>query len=69
MAHEYKLTMIDQITNGYDAIVVAVAHQEYTKFETSYLDAITTEQPVIMDLKGVLDRKAIKALGMTYWRL
>ncbi len=69
IAHEYKLTMIDQITNGYDAIVVAVAHQEYTKFDTSYLDAITNEQPVIMDLKGVLDRKAIKALGMTYWRL
>ena len=69
MAHEYKLTMIDQITNGYDAIVVAVAHQEYTKFDTSYLESITNEQPVIMDLKGVLDRKAIKALGMTYWRL
>jgi UDP-N-acetyl-D-glucosamine/UDP-N-acetyl-D-galactosamine dehydrogenase len=69
IAHEYKLTMIDQITNGYDAIVVAVAHQEYTKFDTSYLESITNEQPVIMDLKGVLDRKAIKALGMTYWRL
>jgi UDP-N-acetyl-D-glucosamine/UDP-N-acetyl-D-galactosamine dehydrogenase len=68
MAHEYKLTMVDQITNGYDAVVVAVAHKEYIGFDVNYFENICTNDPIIMDLKGVLDRKSIEQ-RMTYWRL
>jgi UDP-N-acetyl-D-glucosamine/UDP-N-acetyl-D-galactosamine dehydrogenase len=68
IAHEYKLTMVDEISSGYDAVVVAVAHREYTSLPSDYFEKITTDQPVIMDLKGVLDREAIEKT-MTYWRL
>ncbi len=68
IAHEYKLTMTDEISNGYDAIIVAVAHREYMELDTAYFEKITNDQPVIMDLKGVLDRKEIEKT-MTYWRL
>jgi UDP-N-acetyl-D-glucosamine/UDP-N-acetyl-D-galactosamine dehydrogenase len=68
IAHEYKLTLIEQISNGYDAVVVAVSHREYQAFDLAYLESITTDEPVIMDLKGLLDRKEIES-KMTYWRL
>jgi UDP-N-acetyl-D-glucosamine/UDP-N-acetyl-D-galactosamine dehydrogenase len=68
IAHEYKLTMIDQITSGYDAIVIAVAHKEYTALTAEYFDKITTENPVMMDLKGILNKAEISKT-MTYWRL
>ncbi len=68
IAHEYKLTMIDQISNGYDAVIVAVAHREYVAMPVDYFTQITNESPIIMDLKGVLDRKVIEQT-MRYWRL
>ncbi|MCL4170447.1 UNVERIFIED_CONTAM: hypothetical protein GTU68_060649, partial [Idotea baltica] len=29
LAHEYKMTLVDQVSDDYDAIIVAVSHQEY----------------------------------------
>lgn len=68
IAHEYKLTLIDQISQGYDAVVVAVAHQEYRAFDIAYFKSITTPNAIIMDLKGVFDRTAMEQ-EFTYWRL
>jgi UDP-N-acetyl-D-glucosamine/UDP-N-acetyl-D-galactosamine dehydrogenase len=68
IAHEYKLTLIDQISQGYDAVVVAVAHQEYRAFDIAYFKSITTPNAILMDLKGVFDRTAMEQ-EFTYWRL
>jgi UDP-N-acetyl-D-glucosamine/UDP-N-acetyl-D-galactosamine dehydrogenase len=53
VAHEYKLTLIDKISSGYDAVIVAVAHQEYLHFNGDYFKSIMHEHPILMDLKGL----------------
>lgn len=68
VAHEYKLTLIDQISSGYDAVVIAVAHREYRNFTPEYFKKITQPDAVLMDLKGLLDKNAFNG-QMTYWRL
>jgi UDP-N-acetyl-D-glucosamine/UDP-N-acetyl-D-galactosamine dehydrogenase len=68
IAHEYKLTMVDEISTGYDAVIIAVAHQEYRKFDATYFKNITTENAVIMDLKAIYDRHSFSG-DISYWRL
>ena len=66
MAHEYKLTMVDKISDDYDAIVVAVGHKEYKSLTPADFKNMTKNDPILMDLKGLYDRENI---GMNYWRL
>lgn len=47
--HEYGLNLVDNINNHYDAVILAVAHEEYKK-----LDFMNKEQ-VIFDIKSVLE--------------
>lgn len=68
VAHEYKLTLTEKITDGYDAIVIAVGHQEYKNMLPKDILAITSGEPVIMDLKGLFDRNSFGE-NVTYWRL
>jgi UDP-N-acetyl-D-galactosamine dehydrogenase len=68
VAHEYKLTLTEQISAGYDAVVVAVAHQEYRQLGATYFQQISHPDAVIMDLKGLFNR-ADFAEPLTYWRL
>jgi UDP-N-acetyl-D-glucosamine/UDP-N-acetyl-D-galactosamine dehydrogenase len=39
----------------YDTIIVAVGHQEFKKLQHSEYEAISTEEPVLIDIKGILD--------------
>ncbi len=50
--HEYELTLIQKIENEYDAIILAVAHQEFLSF-----DLPKHAQSVVFDIKGVLSRE------------
>lgn len=68
IAHEYKLTLTEKISDGYDAVVIAVGHQEFKAMTAADFAAITTENPVIMDLKGLYDRNSFGE-DVTYWRL
>lgn len=66
VAHEYKLTLVDKISDDYDAVVVAVAHKEYKNYNSAYFKSITREKPILMDLKALyegLDE------DIHYWRL
>jgi UDP-N-acetyl-D-glucosamine/UDP-N-acetyl-D-galactosamine dehydrogenase len=67
VAHEYRLTLTDIVSNNYDAVVVAVAHEEYKTLDYAYFSSIMNASPILMDLKGVYDFKNEEDL--TYWRL
>lgn len=67
VAHEYGLTMVDTVSNDYDAVIVAVAHQEYKNMESDYFENITKPEGVLMDLKGIYDKASVGRLD--YWRL
>ncbi len=66
VAHEYKLTLVDKISDDYDAVVVAVAHEQYKKYDTAFFKSITKENPILMDLKALYDNMDS---GIHYWRL
>lgn len=53
-----------------DAIIMAVAHEEYKKINLVDLrDYFANKHPIIIDVKWILDEKKAKSLGYLYWRL
>ncbi len=56
-----------------DAVIIAVAHDKYFELTQSDIDAIYTpcdnSEKVLIDVKGILNRKEYEAAGYCYWRL
>lgn len=65
VAHEYHLPLIDNPSNDYDAVIVAVAHHNYKQLNEAYFKSITKENAILIDMKGIY--KNIDAL--TTWKL
>lgn len=53
VAHEYKLPLLDKVSEDYDAIIVAVAHNEYKSLDEVYFKSITKDDAVLVDMKGI----------------
>jgi len=68
LLHEYgfRLTTNDDIRTDYDAVIVAVGHKPYAEKDETYFQSITTENAVLVDIKG-LYRGRIQELH--YWSL
>lgn len=69
--HLYGVEFVDisRITNM-DAVVLAVAHDAFSHFTMTDVDAFFGEgQKVLLDIKGLLDRKEYENAGYLYWRL
>lgn len=64
--HEYGLTMIPAIGKGYDAVVMAVAHDQYKAFTEEFLLSISNQNALFADLKGIYRNKISK---LKYWSL
>ena len=53
-----------------DAIILAVAHDEYKELKLSQIDNMFGEgKKVLLDIKGLLDKKEYENAGYSYWRL
>ena len=56
-----------------DAVIIAVGHTEFMGFEMNDIDAMFSNgdncTKVLIDVKGVLDRKTYTEAGYQYWRL
>lgn len=60
---------ISAIRNA-DAVILAVAHDEFKKFTIDDIGAFFGEgRKVLLDIKGLLDRKEYENAGYIYWRL
>lgn len=69
--HEYQLSL-GEVTQSQpvDALIVAVGHHEYRAMNPSKLRALTRgEQPVLVDVKSLFDRRAASDAGFTVFRL
>lgn len=58
--------------NDCDAVILAVAHEDYKKLSIKDMDALYkagNEAKVLTDLKGILDKKEYQNAGYIYWRL
>ena len=69
VAHEYNLTLLDNLSSNYDAVVVAVNHDSYKKLKPEYFKSIMNGAPIIMDLKGIFSPEEFEKIGVDYWRL
>ncbi len=63
---EYGFETRDEIADKYDAVVVAVSHDEYANLSEDYFKGILNEGGIVFDLKGIY-RNKIKDLA--YWSL
>lgn len=55
---------------GMDVVLLAVAHKEFTEMKMEQIDQFFGEgKKVLLDLKGLLNRKEYEAAGYSYWRL
>lgn len=54
--HEYGIDLVDKPGNDYDAIVLAVAHNEFKELD---IRSLGSSNPVIYDIKGLLDKSIV----------
>jgi UDP-N-acetyl-D-galactosamine dehydrogenase len=67
MQHEYGVELTTQARSDYDAIVVAVNHEEFAAYNESYFKTLLKDgKGILVDVKGTY-RNQIKDL--TYWSL
>ena len=69
---EYGITLCPLSDfKGLDAVVVAVAHDEFKKLSPAEIDGMFGEghAKVLADVKGALNRRDYEQRGYLYWRL
>lgn len=71
---EYGLEFVDiAAINDMDAVILAVAHDQFKDLSMADLDklykAVPNGNKVLLDIKGLLDRKTFETAGYKYWRL
>lgn len=55
---------------GMDAVILAVAHIEFSSLTIEKIDKLFgSGKKVLLDIKGLLDRKKYENVGYSYWRL
>lgn len=68
-----SINKIESICN-LDCVIIAVAHDEFRemgieKISLLFNKNLTNNEKVIIDVKGILDRKKVLSEGYRYWRL
>ena len=67
----YGIELVDfNSISDMDAVVLAVAHNEFTSLKISDIDKLFSNgKKVLLDVKGLLNRSEYEKAGYTYWRL
>ncbi|SEQ18191.1 nucleotide sugar dehydrogenase [Neolewinella agarilytica] len=65
---KYQLPMTETVGENYDAIIVAVAHEKFSKYSLDYFRKISQPEMVLFDLKGIYSRDELRE-GEVLWRL
>ena len=55
--HEYGIKLSPAIGKDYDAIIVAVSHDEYINLDEAYFKSITRDPSFIYDVKGIYNKQ------------
>jgi UDP-N-acetyl-D-galactosamine dehydrogenase len=66
MKHEYGFELVEKTGNDYDAVIIAVNHDEYKNLDEEYFQSITGKDAVLVDIKGIYKNKIQK---LAYWSL
>ena len=53
-----------------DAVIIAVSHNEFLKYTINEISKLYCDgKKILIDVKGIFDRKEYESAGYTYWRL
>lgn len=63
--HEYGIKLAEKAGENYDAILIAVGHQEYKQMTKQELEAMSNGELILFDIKGTKDAKDYTH----YWKL
>lgn len=68
--HEYGVTLVpfDGLKTA-EAVVVAVAHEEYCRLTVKQLQNMMNGTPLVADIKGIFEREQLNNQNIRYWRL
>jgi UDP-N-acetyl-D-glucosamine/UDP-N-acetyl-D-galactosamine dehydrogenase len=66
LMHEYGFGLTENPANNYDAVIVAVNHNEYLNLDENYFKSILSEPYILIDIKGIY-RGKLK--NFSYWSL
>ena len=71
--NEYNINLIDinSNINKADAVIISVAHNEYTAMSFDFLNSLFKDNiiPVLIDVKGILNKNTAEDSNFLYWRL
>ena len=71
---EYGIELVDiGAIKDVDALIIAVAHEEFLRMQISDFESMfraeSSQQKVLIDVKGILDRNQVEGKNIIYWRL
>ena len=67
---EYKIDIKQNENNEkVDVLIVAVAHDEYKNMSKSQILDLLNQNKIVFDIKNILNKEELIALGVDYWRL
>ncbi|MDB5197695.1 MAG: UDP-N-acetyl-D-galactosamine dehydrogenase [Flaviaesturariibacter sp.] len=64
LEHEYGFGLTETVGKDYDAVIVAVGHEEYSHYDDAFFSSITKKNALIADLKGSFRNKIT---NRNYW--
>ena len=64
--NEYNINLVDSYDGKYDAILFAVAHDEFYNISLEDLDELSKREPILIDLKSIYN---INSSKIAYWSL
>jgi len=69
--NEYNIDLVSDLKDfsSYDAIIFAVKHKEFIKYDFTLLNTIVNKTPVLIDIKSYYNKKNAQMAGFIYWRL
>ena len=68
--HEYGIQLTDfSELKPASAVVAAVAHQPFRSLNPQQIKCLSTDNPVLIDVKGIYDRDTMVTNGIRVWRL
>ncbi len=66
VSKEYKYSLTAHLDHDYDAMIVAVNHDEYKNLDAAYFRSHMKEKPILFDIKGMYD---FNDYELTHWSL
>ena len=66
---EFGVEALDGLSVNVDAVIIAVAHDEFKKIDLEDIKKFMNDKPVLIDVRGMFDVKNVERGGFCYRRL